>query len=153
MAMLVFKNVSVMNELNPTSTKFAEHQTWRRKLYRILLDVNTTHFSIFKMNTLARGVASAKIELERFYLPPALCSVWDLVRCDPQVRQDLSNSSSVHAAVGSYICLTTSVHVHLAHWQRARTHNRVQRELFYRWGLSCLPNTGGGHRVWPLFSM
>jgi len=50
------------------------------------------------------------------YLPPALRGVGDLVRRDSQVRQDLSDSAGVHAAVRSYIGLTPPVHVHLTHW-------------------------------------
>lgn len=49
------------------------------------------------------------------YLPPALCSIGDLVRCDSQVREDLSDSSGVHTTVRSYILLTPPVHIHLTH--------------------------------------
>lgn len=55
------------------------------------------------------------------YLPPALCGVGDLIRCDSQVRQDLSDSSGVHTTVRSYIGLTPSVHIHLTHCATTKT--------------------------------
>lgn len=61
------------------------------------------------------------------YLPPALCGVGDLVRCDSQVRQDLSDSSGVHTTVRSYIALTPSVHIHLTHCVTTKAHENGSR--------------------------
>lgn len=60
------------------------------------------------------------------YLPSALCGVGDLVRRDSQVRQNLSDSSGVHATVRSYIGLAPPVHIHLTHCETANTQKKVQ---------------------------
>lgn len=57
-----------------------------------------------------------------YYLPPALCSVGDLIGRDSQVGQDLSDPSGVHATVRSYIGLTPSVHIHLTHCVATQKH-------------------------------
>lgn len=62
-----------------------------------------------------------------YYLPPALCGVGDLVRCDSQIREDLCDSSGVHAAVRSYIGLTPSVHIHLTHCVATKKNNVMVR--------------------------
>lgn len=63
---------------------------------------------------------------ESRYLPPALCRVGDLIGRDSQVRQDLRDSSGVHATVRSYIGLTPSVHIHLTHCVTTKTRKRLR---------------------------
>lgn len=82
------------------------------------------------------------------YLPPALRGVGDLVGCDSQVRQDLSNPSGVHTTVRSYIGLTASVHIHLAHYiTNKETHGRLNTERRSDSNMGILFNvTLEGHR-------
>lgn len=69
---------------------------------------------------LRRGFLWKDLTRAACYLPPALCSVGDLVRCDSQVRQDLGDSSGVHATVRSYIGLAPPVHIHLTHCKKKK---------------------------------